>query len=255
MKYVQKNPVPIPATGAFAEVRATLDAVFDWEYALKQQNLLALYEKGKAQNWNASDLDWSTDVDMARIMRERVGGAGELMNQLLNPPRPLSADENIDVPDPHERLHALAVPARRAGRAARDREDRRDRAVGGGQVLRREPGARRGATRRGVPPLPHREARRLLRRAPEPAGAARRHPARPALGPHLPRHADPGRGPRARGLRPAAAPDDGRAADPGHHRAHHGRRVAPRGLRRDRARERLHEGDGARASCASARTS
>jgi len=33
---------------------------------------------------------------MARIMRERVGGTGELMNQLLNPPRPLSADENIE---------------------------------------------------------------------------------------------------------------------------------------------------------------
>ncbi|MGH7288539.1 MAG: ferritin-like domain-containing protein [Myxococcota bacterium] len=96
MKYVQKNPVPIPTTGAFAEVRSTLDAVFDWEYALKQQNLLALYEKGKAQNWNASDLDWSTDVNMARIMRERVGSAGPLMNQLLNPPRPLAADENIE---------------------------------------------------------------------------------------------------------------------------------------------------------------
>jgi len=96
VKYLQKNPVPIPATGAFAEVRATLDAVFDWEYALKRQNLLALYEKGKAQNWNASDLDWSTEVNMARIMRERVGGAGELMNRLLNPPRPLSADENVE---------------------------------------------------------------------------------------------------------------------------------------------------------------
>ena len=94
MKYVQKNPVPLPATGAFGEVSATLDAVFDWEYALKRQNLLALFEKGKALNWNASELDWSTDVDMDRIMRERAAGASGMMNQLLAPPRPLSPEEN-----------------------------------------------------------------------------------------------------------------------------------------------------------------
>ena len=94
MKYVQKNPVPLPASGAFAEVRTTLDAVFDWEYALKRQNLLALFEKGKALNWNSNELDWSTDVDMERVMRERVAGAGAMMNQLLTPPRALEADEN-----------------------------------------------------------------------------------------------------------------------------------------------------------------
>jgi hypothetical protein len=95
VKYEQRNAVPIPASGAFEEVRSTLDAVFDWEYALRKQNLLALYEKGKAQNWNATELDWSTEVDMARIMRERTAGAGGLVNQLLNPPRPLSPDENV----------------------------------------------------------------------------------------------------------------------------------------------------------------
>jgi hypothetical protein len=95
VKYLQKNPVPIPASGAFEELRTTIDAVFDWEYALRRQNLLNLYEKGKAQNWNATELDWSTDVDMARIMRERVGGNGGLMNQLLSPPRPLSPDEQV----------------------------------------------------------------------------------------------------------------------------------------------------------------
>jgi len=94
VKYVQKNPVPLPASGAFAEVRTTLDAVFDWEYALKRQNLLALFEKGKALNWNSNELDWSTDVDMERVMRERVAGAGAMMNQLLAPPRALEPDEN-----------------------------------------------------------------------------------------------------------------------------------------------------------------
>ena len=95
MKYVQRNPVPIPASGAFSEVRATLDAVFDWEYALKRQNLLGLFEKGKALNWNSNELDWSVDVDMERVMRERVGGAGGMMNQLLSPPRPLTPDETV----------------------------------------------------------------------------------------------------------------------------------------------------------------
>jgi hypothetical protein len=93
VKYVQRNPVPLPATGPFGSVSATLDAVFDWEYALKRQNLLALFEKGKALNWNASDLDWSTDVDMERTMRERTANAGSLMNQLLNPPRALGDEE------------------------------------------------------------------------------------------------------------------------------------------------------------------
>ena len=86
MKYVQRNPVPVPATGPFGSVQTTLDAVFDWEYALKRQNLLALVEKGKALNWTASDLDWSTDVDSERTMRERTARAGGLMWVLLTPP-------------------------------------------------------------------------------------------------------------------------------------------------------------------------
>jgi uncharacterized ferritin-like protein (DUF455 family) len=94
VKYVQKNPVPLPASGPYGEVRATLDAVFDWEYALKRQNLLALFEKGKALNWNANELDWSTDVDMERIMAERAAGASGLMNQLLAPPKPLEPKES-----------------------------------------------------------------------------------------------------------------------------------------------------------------
>jgi hypothetical protein len=93
VKYVQKNPVPVPPSGAFGSVQATIDAVFDWEYALKRQNLLGLFEKGKALNWNANELDWSIDVDMERTMRERTANAGELMNQLLNPPRALAPDE------------------------------------------------------------------------------------------------------------------------------------------------------------------
>jgi hypothetical protein len=98
VKYTQHNPVPLPKSGPFQDVAATVETVFDWEYALRQQNLLALYEKGKKLNWNAAELDWGTDVSMERIMRERVaGGAGALMNQLMRPPRTLSDAESVEL--------------------------------------------------------------------------------------------------------------------------------------------------------------
>ena len=56
MKYAQRNPLPLPASGSFEAVRATFDTIFDWRYALEQQNLLTLHEKGKALAWNASDV-------------------------------------------------------------------------------------------------------------------------------------------------------------------------------------------------------
>jgi hypothetical protein len=71
MEYQQKNPIPLPASGAFSSVASTIDSVFDWQYALEQKGLLALYEKGKANNWNATELDWSADVSVERMMRER----------------------------------------------------------------------------------------------------------------------------------------------------------------------------------------
>lgn len=98
MKYPQHNPLPLPESGAFQEVGATMQSVFDWEYALEKQNLLALYEKGKKLNWNASDLDWSTDVSVERIMQDRLqGGGGALMNQLMKPPRDLADAEAVNL--------------------------------------------------------------------------------------------------------------------------------------------------------------
>jgi len=94
MQYRQHNPVPLPRSGAFESVKATIDTVFDWQYALKQQNLLALYEKGKTASWNANELDWSTDVSVERIVKQRqANGAGNVMNTLLNPPKTLTEDE------------------------------------------------------------------------------------------------------------------------------------------------------------------
>lgn len=101
MDYVQKNPVPMPKTGAFKEVEGTINTVFDWEYALEEKKLLSLYEKGKSLAWNASDLDWSTDVDIAKLSLE--GGVGDFMNQMLDPPKPLSTEDAVKL-----RLHQNA---------------------------------------------------------------------------------------------------------------------------------------------------
>ena len=57
MKYTQHNPLPIPDIGPTEPVDVTMTSIFDWEYALERENLLALYEKGKANTWNASYLD------------------------------------------------------------------------------------------------------------------------------------------------------------------------------------------------------
>ncbi|MGH7818516.1 MAG: hypothetical protein ACREQ9_01965, partial [Candidatus Binatia bacterium] len=61
MQYAQKNPLPVPEIGPYESLQATVSTVLDWQYELKRQNLLALYEKGKSLAWNANDLDWSID--------------------------------------------------------------------------------------------------------------------------------------------------------------------------------------------------
>jgi len=96
MNYPQKNPLPIPASGAFESLHATVDTVLDWQYELRRQNLLALYEKGKALSWNANDLDWTIDVNHERMLHDRVAnGAGTLMNALMTPPITLTDEEVV----------------------------------------------------------------------------------------------------------------------------------------------------------------
>jgi len=97
MHYRQHNPLPLPASGPTEVVRSTLDTIFDWRYALEQQNLLALYEKGKALAWNASDLDWSTPVDLEKMMSVRATPqSAELFHQMLKPPRKLEPKEQVE---------------------------------------------------------------------------------------------------------------------------------------------------------------
>jgi hypothetical protein len=96
--YQQRNPLPIPASGSHESVASTTDTVFDWEYALRRRDLLALYEKGKAATWNASDIDWSIEVDLEKMLRDRFqAGANQLFNAMLNPPRTLSPEEGLEM--------------------------------------------------------------------------------------------------------------------------------------------------------------
>src|SRR5207245_7052305 len=86
MQYTQRNPLPMPPGGAYEPIKATIDSVFDWQYALRQQNLLNLYEEGKTLAWNANDLDWSIDVDIERLVRQRVAnGLAPMINSMLRP--------------------------------------------------------------------------------------------------------------------------------------------------------------------------
>ncbi len=108
MNFKQKNPLPLPERGEFASIKSTMETVFDWQYAMRKQNLLNLYEKGKNLNWNASDLDWSIDVDMDRMMRERIdGGFTEMTNQLMQPPKPFT-DETAMLFMQHQQAFMLS---------------------------------------------------------------------------------------------------------------------------------------------------
>ena len=97
MDYEQKNPLPLPAVGPAEKVPCAFDTTFDWEYALEQSKLLTLYEKGKTATWNASDLDWSINVDIeGRAARNTSRGTHEMVNQLLDPPHPMDAKQAIE---------------------------------------------------------------------------------------------------------------------------------------------------------------
>ena len=93
MDYAQKNPVPLPKSGTHQKVAATIDSVFDWEYALKEKKLLALYEKGKALNWNATELDWSIDVDIEKTAGDNIE---DFFNHALKAPRTMSRKDAMD---------------------------------------------------------------------------------------------------------------------------------------------------------------
>ncbi len=98
MQYEQRNPLPLPDSGPSEAVACAMDTLFDWGYALERDNLLALYEKGKAATWNAADLDWSIEVDLEKMISDRATPASaELFNQMMQPPRKLEPAESMDM--------------------------------------------------------------------------------------------------------------------------------------------------------------
>lgn len=86
--------IPLPGSGERQDVAATVRTILDWEYALENQGLLSLYEKGKSRNWSANDLAWDTPVDVERLIDERVrSGGGFVLNEWMSPPRKLDERE------------------------------------------------------------------------------------------------------------------------------------------------------------------
>jgi hypothetical protein len=78
--------IELPPAGAHERVDAAVPSVFNWEYKIRHDELMRLYEKGKRLQWNATtDIDWSVDVDPERV---RLGDT-EAFDAILNHPQPL----------------------------------------------------------------------------------------------------------------------------------------------------------------------
>ena len=83
--------IPLPPEGPVEAIPHTSDTVFNWDYAIHRDALLALYEKGKRLQWNASvDIDWSIDVEPERFPDFLPP---EAVNAMLNPPQHLEVRE------------------------------------------------------------------------------------------------------------------------------------------------------------------
>ena len=157
------------------------DTIFTWDY--ERSRAVARQAVREGEDVAVERVDRPRLVDRRRPREDRSGArwrrhdalpgarrgrglAGEALRR-----QGVAADLGRD-----PELAAVAVHARRAGRAAVHRAHRRDRAVDRREVLRRDAGDGRGAPRRGVRALPRREARQPVRDQPEPEGHPRRDP-------------------------------------------------------------------------------
>jgi hypothetical protein len=92
--------LPLPPAGPLEAIPETSDTVFNWQYDMPRAALVALYEKGKKLQWNATtDIDWSIDVDPEEFPEFFPP---EAFNAMLNPPRKLELKELK-----HMRVHQL----------------------------------------------------------------------------------------------------------------------------------------------------
>ncbi|MGD8858897.1 MAG: ferritin-like domain-containing protein [Myxococcales bacterium] len=105
MDYEQHNPVPIPKSGAYQSVKSTIEAVFDWQYALEERDLMSLYEKGKRLNWNANELPWDTEVDVGRLSAD--ADVHTFFNDVLKAPRRLDKETAV-LFRTHQNAHMLS---------------------------------------------------------------------------------------------------------------------------------------------------
>ena len=207
-------------------VPGTFETTFRWEYQDGRDSLLKLYAKGKERQWDADTrIDWSQDLDPEnpeQLPDESIPIFG-------SPPfERLTARGEGDAATALPVVAALAVPARRAGRAHLHGEDRAAGAEHGRQVLRRDAGDRRGAPRRGVLAAAARQVRARVSDHADAPAPARRRAERLALGHDVPRHAGPDRGPRARRLRVDSRPVAESARGRGERLRHAGRGASRR---------------------------
>ncbi len=81
--------IELPPTGALENVATAFPTIFNWEYKLRRDDLMRLYEKGKTLQWNAAtDLDWSIDVDPQRVRAENIAA----FEALLQPPESIGVE-------------------------------------------------------------------------------------------------------------------------------------------------------------------
>ena len=192
--------IPIPPAGRLEAVGETSETVFTWDYEVRREALLNLYEKGKRLQWNAStDIDWSIDVDPERFPDFL---SADVVNTLLSPPRKLEEKEFVRL-----RVHQLGWML--------------------SQFLHGEQGALL-ATAQIVNTVPWLEAKfyaasQVIDEARH-VEVYRRYLTEKlpfALGRDLPRHADHGGGARARGLRHDALHEPARASVAADHERRH----------------------------------
>ncbi|MEZ5177315.1 MAG: ferritin-like domain-containing protein [Acidimicrobiales bacterium] len=66
------------------------DVLFTWDYERSRPALVKLYEKAKTSQWNAStDLDWSTAVDLEKIVAESQAAFADVDPLRTDPDSPL----------------------------------------------------------------------------------------------------------------------------------------------------------------------
>src|SRR5438445_8042953 len=79
--------IELPPTGPQEAVATAFPTIFTWDYEIRHEELMRLYEKGKKLQWNAAtDIDWSIDVDP-----EREDIDANILSSVLAYPEPIDS--------------------------------------------------------------------------------------------------------------------------------------------------------------------